>query len=112
MKNTAIIIWCIFLLYFLVNLFIGSHPVAKELPQTTNKEENIKIIKEWEKSPLTKIQNTMIPIWRYNRYIYGLLLMLGLIFTFLARNKTPDNKSFKTAGQKGRPARTPKSGAV
>ena len=101
MKKTAIIFWSVLALYLAINIFVGAHPVLKELPHTSSKEENHKILKEWKQSPITHIQKIMLPVWKYNRYIYPSLFVLCLLLTYLSRSKSTDNKSFKPTRKSG-----------
>ena len=91
MKKISIGLWCIFILYLTLNIVVGAHPVAKELPLGVTLEESKIITKEWESSTLTKIQKAMLPVWRYNRYIYPILLFLSVTTSYLAFRKTTDN---------------------
>ena len=91
MKITAIICWSIFLLYLGINIVVGAHPVSKELPVGRSIEEDIKIIDEWQALPMTKAQSIMLPIWRYNQFIYPVLVIISVFTGYKAFGKRLGN---------------------
>ncbi|MBE2295231.1 MAG: hypothetical protein IAF00_09775 [Phycisphaerales bacterium] len=91
MKILAIICWSIFLLYLGINIIVGAHPVSKELLEGRSVEEDMRILDEWRASPLTKAQSIMLPIWRYNRFIYPVLVIISIFVGYKAFGKASGN---------------------
>lgn len=93
MKILCIASWSILLVYVFINIWAGSATTPKELLDKYS-DTYMSELEKWNSTYRAKIWNAMVPIWRFNRYIYtGILLLVAVSSIALLRK----NDEFKRA---------------
>lgn len=83
MKYSLIICWVILIMYLSLNIMVGYYPTDKEAYSNISSHEYADVKEEREENILYRAQKLLLPVWRFNRYIYSALFLMCILSTYM-----------------------------
>jgi len=88
----SVLVWLFIIIYSASNLIFSSIDTPKELldkyPATYEE-----ILTEWQNSTTIEIKNRLLPLWRYNRFIYPPIIVFAVFLGLVAARKAKSGGS-------------------